>query len=87
MIEDQALLSEDNDDGNDVVLDTGATSHIFHDRRMFTCISPLSKSIFTASGHSIAVSGVGNVKFNVFSYNDDKVSKEIEICDIWYVLY
>ena len=78
-------LSSVNLKNNDVVLDTGATNHIFHDRNLFCSLIPSNKSVTTASGDSISVSGIGRVRFEIFDYPTGKLSKWIEIENVWYV--
>ena len=79
-----ALVS-DNTMENDIVLDTGASNHIFCDEKLFVSISPTNKTVSTASGQSISVSGIGSARFRVYSYFDNNKSKEIKIDDVWYV--
>ncbi|KAI1005464.1 hypothetical protein K3495_g2750 [Podosphaera aphanis] len=85
IMEEPVLVSEDYQKSDNVVLDTGATHHIFHDRSMFHHISSTNKSISTASGQLIPVSGVGSVKFRVFIHGEGKASKIIEMENVWYV--
>lgn len=84
MTEENVLATHNAVNSSDVVLDTGATNHIFNDRSFFTTISPSKKSIVTASGDSIPVFGVGNVQFKVFNYFNQK-SKLIKMENVWYV--
>ncbi|KAI0999619.1 Retrovirus-related Pol polyprotein from transposon TNT 1-94 [Podosphaera aphanis] len=53
---------------------------------MFHHISSTNKSISTASGQLIPVSGVGSVKFRVLIHGEGKASKIIEMENVWYVL-
>ena len=69
----------------DIILDTGATNHIFHDRSLFTCMSASNKSVYTASGASIPVSGIGDICFNVYDYSNRNKSKIIKVENVWYV--
>ncbi|KAI1001426.1 hypothetical protein K3495_g6774 [Podosphaera aphanis] len=70
---------------DDIILDTGATNHVFHDRSLFHSIFPIRKSIFIASGLSIPVHGVGQVKFRVYEYSGKENSKVIKMGNVWYV--
>ncbi|KAI0992659.1 hypothetical protein K3495_g15526, partial [Podosphaera aphanis] len=85
MMEGHASISEISTKNTDVILDTGATNHIFHDRSLFYSISPIRKSIYTASGLSIPVCGVGRVRFRVYDYYGKENSKVIEMENVWYV--
>ncbi|KAI0997101.1 hypothetical protein K3495_g11087 [Podosphaera aphanis] len=86
IMEEPILVSEFHQkNNNNVVLDTGATHHIFHDRSTFQHISSFDRSISTASGQLIPVSGVGKVKFRVFTYGRGEASNIIEIENVWYV--
>ncbi|KAF5183159.1 hypothetical protein FRX31_027254, partial [Thalictrum thalictroides] len=84
VVEENALVSYTARKSNDIVLDTGATNHIFHDKSMFTSIVPCKKSIVTASGDTIPVSGMGNVSFKVFNYVNGN-SKTIQMENVWHV--
>lgn len=69
----------------DVIFDTGATRHIFHDKSLFTSISPIKKSVQSASGHFASVLGIGSVSFKVYELNGHNVSKTITLKDVWYL--
>lgn len=69
----------------DVVLDTGATNHIFNNRDTFISLSPIKRCIYTASGDSIPVSGVGIFEFKVFNYDNKNSYKVIRVENAWYV--
>ena len=85
VMEDHAFISEDKKNRSDIVLDTGATHHIFCDKTLFVSISKTSKSISTASGEHISVSVIGSARFRVYNYLDKNESKMIEVEDAWYV--
>ena len=65
IVQDQPLnagyVKEDSD--SDIVLDTGATNHIFNDESLFTTLTPSNNSVQTASGVCIPVTGIGSVEF------------------------
>ena len=54
-----------------MVLDSGATHHIFHDKSLFKNLSPIDKRVQTASGQIIIVAGIGSVNFNVGNLMND----------------
>ncbi|KAI0998364.1 hypothetical protein K3495_g9830 [Podosphaera aphanis] len=85
MIEDHALSSTATRSDDDIVLDTGATHHIFRDESLFTTMSPYQKSVRTASGNIESVSGIGSVEFRIFDLQDPTRSKTIKIEDVWYL--
>ncbi|KAI1007401.1 Retrovirus-related Pol polyprotein from transposon TNT 1-94 [Podosphaera aphanis] len=85
IMEEHALVSDESIRNSDVVLDTGATNHIFHDKSLFHSMTTTSKSVNTASGHSIPVSGVGNVRFEIYDYRGGRSRKTIEMNNVWYV--
>ena len=69
----------------DVILDTGATRHIFHDKSLFTSILPIKKSVQTASGHLATVSGIGQVNFIVYDMKRKDTYKTTRLEDVWYL--
>ncbi|KAI0992706.1 hypothetical protein K3495_g15479 [Podosphaera aphanis] len=85
VVEEQALSSIDRPRNCDVILDTGATHHIFHDRSLFTSFYPTTKRIQTASGHYSLVAAVGSVQFSIYSLKDSTKFKVIQIDDVWYL--
>ncbi|KAI0999207.1 hypothetical protein K3495_g8989 [Podosphaera aphanis] len=85
MIEVLALSSTTTRSDDDIVLDTGATHHIFHDESLFTTMSPYQKSVRTASANIESVSGIGSVEFRIFDLQDPTRSKTIKIEDVWYL--
>lgn len=85
MVEQYALSSTAARQHTDVVLDTGATHHIFYDKSFFTSMSPISTSVQTAAGQRLSVSGVGSVEFRVYDFEDHKRYKIIKIDDVWYL--
>ncbi|KAI1000514.1 hypothetical protein K3495_g7679 [Podosphaera aphanis] len=76
---------ESNRSTNDVVLDTGATHHVFCDLSAFVSLSPVQKSIQTASGHHLNVTGIGSVVFRVFDFMGTNKSKVIKVDNVWHV--
>lgn len=52
---------------------------------MFVSMAPSSKSVVSASGHLIPVSGIGQVQFRVFNYDNEHSSKVIIMENVWYV--
>ncbi|KAI0992523.1 hypothetical protein K3495_g15662, partial [Podosphaera aphanis] len=82
MVEQYALSSTPARQHNDVVLDTGATHHIFYDKSLFTSMSSISASVQTAAGQRLSVSGVGSVEFYVYDFEDHKRRKMIKIDDV-----
>ena len=85
IVEDHTMLSRDNMKNGDIILDTGATNHVFHEKTMFSSIFPMDRTIITASGESVPVSGVGRVQFKIFDYQTGMKSKVITMEDVWYV--
>ena len=85
IMEEFALLTAHPDKGYDVVLDTGATNHIFNDRSMFTSMVPCEKNIINASGQLVPVSGIGSAQFQIFDYVNKNSSKIITMENVWYV--
>ncbi|KAI0991883.1 hypothetical protein K3495_g16304, partial [Podosphaera aphanis] len=85
VVEEHVLSSTNSGKENDVVLDTGATHHIFHDKSLFKSLSPINMSVKTAAGQVLSVSGVGSVKFSVGNFIDKKMVKTIKIDDVWYI--
>ncbi|KAF5192915.1 hypothetical protein FRX31_017498, partial [Thalictrum thalictroides] len=85
IIQDYALASGHVKNDDDVVLDTGATNHIFHDESLFTTLSPSNNSVQTASGVCIPVTGIGSVNFRIFNYNNEFESKVIQVDNVWLV--
>lgn len=81
--EDYAFYSGPNSE--DVIFDTGATRHIFHDKSLFTSISPIKRSVQSASGHLSSVLGIGSVSFKVYELSGHNVSKTITLEDVWYL--
>ncbi|KAI0995499.1 hypothetical protein K3495_g12681 [Podosphaera aphanis] len=77
VMEEHALTIPNFSGNCDIVLDTGATNHIFHDKSMFLSILPSDKSVVNASGQQILVSGVGTVKFKVYDHQDKTSFKDI----------
>ncbi|KAI0999297.1 hypothetical protein K3495_g8899 [Podosphaera aphanis] len=75
IVEEQALSSIDCPKNCDVILDTGATHHIFHDRSSFTSFYPTNKMIQTASGNYSLVTAVGSVQFSIYSFKDSSKFK------------
>lgn len=71
-------------DDMDIVLDTGATHHIFHDKSLFTSFSSTDKRVQTASGQLISVLGVGSIEFKVVNNFGDKF-KTICLDNVWYI--
>ena len=63
--ENEYILSCSTLSSNDVILDTGATHHIFCDSSLFTSMVPVRKSIETASGRVEPVSWSGSVSFEI----------------------
>lgn len=68
-----------------MIFDTGATRHIFHDKSLFLSISPLQKSVQSASGHLTSISGIGTVTFKVYDLNNHNKYKKITLKDVWYL--
>ncbi|KAI0995141.1 hypothetical protein K3495_g13040 [Podosphaera aphanis] len=85
IMEEQVLMAPKCSKGGDVVLDTGATNHIFHDKSRFLSISPCDKSVLNASGQSIPVSGIGKVQFRVFDFENENSSKVITMENVLFV--
>ncbi|KAI0992156.1 hypothetical protein K3495_g16030, partial [Podosphaera aphanis] len=85
MMEEHALVSDSSTRNGDVVLDTGATNDIFHDRSLFCSMTPTNTFVHTASGVPIPVSGIGHVKFKIRDYREGKRVKVIEMSNVWYV--
>ncbi|KAI1004980.1 hypothetical protein K3495_g3240 [Podosphaera aphanis] len=85
VVEEQILSSVERPRNLDVILDTGATHHIFHDRTLFTSFYPVNKSVQTASGHIATVAAVGSVSFTVYNFQDSSRTKVIRIDDVWYL--
>lgn len=85
VLEEHALISHGNSKGLEIVLDTGATNHVFHDRSLFLTIASCNKHIVNASGQLIAVSGAGRVQFRVYDYLNNYSSKIITMEDVLYV--
>ncbi|KAI0995828.1 hypothetical protein K3495_g12351 [Podosphaera aphanis] len=85
IMEEQVLMAPKCSKGGDVVLDTGATNHIFHDESRFLSISPCDKSVLNASGQSIPVSGIGKVQFRVFDFESENSSKVITMENVLFV--
>ena len=84
VMEEHGMISHEIKD-SDIVLDTGATNHIFHDRTKFFSVAPCEKYIVSASGQRISVSGVGKVSFKVFDYKSPNLSKVITMENVWFV--
>ncbi|KHJ30468.1 hypothetical protein EV44_g3279 [Erysiphe necator] len=78
-------LSSVNLKNNDFVFDIGATNYIFHVRNLFCSLITTSKSVTTASGDSISLSGIGRVRFEISDYPTGKLSKWIEIEKVLYI--
>ena len=85
VVEDHIFSSISCSKDDDVILDTGATNHVFHDSAKFYSMKKITKSIRTASGDLIPVTGVGCVRFKVFDYLTGEESKVISIEDVWCV--
>ncbi|KAI0997008.1 Retrovirus-related Pol polyprotein from transposon TNT 1-94 [Podosphaera aphanis] len=85
ILEEEFALSYTRPKNSDVILDTGATCHIFHDKSLFTSMSPTKKSVQTASGHSSIVSGIGSVIFHVASVEGGNRYRTIKLDDVWYL--
>lgn len=81
--EDYAFYSNPN--SVDVIFDTGATRHIFRDKSLFTSISPIERSVQSASGHLSSVLGIGSISFKVSELSGHNVSKTITLEDVWYL--
>ena len=81
---DQAL-SMNHSNQTDIILDTGASHHIFNNRSLFVSIISISRNIQTASGELMTISGVGSVKFKVLDLENSNRSKTIEVKDVWYL--
>lgn len=84
-MEEHALISDESKWNFDIVLDTGATNHIFHNKSLFHSMATTNKSVNIASGHSIPVSGVCNVRFEIYDYRSGRSRKTIEMNNVWYV--
>ncbi|KAI0998594.1 hypothetical protein K3495_g9602 [Podosphaera aphanis] len=73
------------ENNQDIVLDTGACHHVFHDLSLFTSISPFSRKIQTATRNVDHVSGIGTVEFRVFDLTNKSKSKVMRFDNIWYL--
>lgn len=85
MMEEHILTSNGSGKCNDVVLDTGATHHIFHDKSLFSSISPIDKRVQTASGQLLSVSGIGSVEISLGNYLDSSCSRILKLENVWYL--
>lgn len=79
------VFSRSGNISTDVVLDTGATRHIFCDKAAFVTFRPTRKSIQTASGQNLTVSGIGSVEFRVLNFTKPKITKVVHFDNVWYV--
>lgn len=53
------IFSNSTQNTNDVILNTGATHHIFHEKSLFTSTSQITMSVQTVAGQLLPVVGVG----------------------------
>ncbi|KAF5177713.1 hypothetical protein FRX31_032700 [Thalictrum thalictroides] len=77
--------SQINSNYSTIILDTGATHHIFCDKSFFTSISPIKKSVQTATGQILSIGGIGSVRFRIFDIEGRNLSKFVELDDVWYL--
>ena len=83
--ENEYVLSCSTLSSNDVILDTGATHHIFCDSSLFTSMVPVRKSIETASGRVEPVSWSGSVSFEIDYANNKHQTRTVRLSDVWYL--
>ncbi|KAI1003733.1 hypothetical protein K3495_g4471 [Podosphaera aphanis] len=85
IVSDENILSTTDSQSKEIILDTGASHHIFNNRTLFVSMSPIKNPIQTASGETMSVSGISPVRFRVFDFEKKNRSKVIEVSDVWYL--